>query len=189
MLNKVFGAIDGLSFTNEDQKDLVRGLTDLSMYRLRSMNQANADASRNDFFSGIDTTFKYEEMSSLFNKKFIEYCAGQAGIDAASVASPLTRSSTIFKEKMYQIVSLALPTVISAVTQYAFGQFADVRNVGWGDTAHFTLKSREIFTVNTTNILLTAIVVLLLTLLLEGTGAPKTIKIREVSKKDESKSK
>jgi hypothetical protein len=153
MLNRVFGTIENMPYTNQDQKDLVKGLVDLSVHRLRNMNKASVsqDALRTDYFSGLEDGFEYSKMSEIFNKKMVEYCAAQSGIDAESIASPLTRTSTIFKEKVFQIVSLALPTVISAVTQYAFGQFADVRNVGWGDTAHFTLKSREVFTVNTSN--------------------------------------
>jgi hypothetical protein len=151
MLNKVFGAIENMTYESQDQHDLVKGLVDVTMHRLNTMHKASGDISRNEYFSGLDESFEYSKMNTLVNSKIVEYCAAKADMSIESTKGPLARNSTMFKEKFFAIVSLALPTVISAVTQYAFAQFADVRNVGWGDTAHFTLKSREIFTVNTTN--------------------------------------
>jgi hypothetical protein len=151
MLNKVFGAIESVPYENQDQHDLVRGLVDVSIHRLRNINKAAQDIARNEYFSGLDESFEYDKMNALLNSKIVEYCAASSGMSLEATKGPMARNSTIFKEKLFQIVSLALPTVISAVTQYAFAQFADVRNVGWGDTAHFSIKSREISTVNTTN--------------------------------------
>ena len=160
MGNKFF-TIDGnknFTYNNETEKDLVQALVELGKQKLYAVHKSNGNIGssigshviigRNRMFSGIDTEFDYETNNKIAIDSLLKYAAESAGVSMDSLKSPRVRRDPVFSSKFFSVISQALPPIITATVNYMFMEVADVRNIGWGDTQHFKVASKDIFTVN-----------------------------------------
>ncbi len=147
------------TFANDKEQTLVESLVELGKYKLYAVHKANTSgasigshvlAGRSAMFSGMDDSFDYAENNKLALEKLVKYSAESAGIvnEVETLKSPRTRSNPMFSNKFFGVISQALPPIITATVNYMFMTVSDVRNIGWGDTQHFKVASKDIFTVN-----------------------------------------
>lgn len=150
---KYFSVAPTARFSNEDEKTIVQGLVELGQQRLYQVHESaegDGKSLRNRMFSGIKKSEDYMEDNKVVMKSLMSYCAKFAGIndDEESLKTLAFVKNTVFSEKFFGVVSQALPTIITSTVNYMFMEMADTRNIGWGDTAHFKIQSKNIFTVN-----------------------------------------
>ena len=105
---------------------------------------------RNRMFAGVKESEDYMGDNEVAIKSLLAYCAEKAGIsnDEQTLKALSHQKNTVFSEKFFSVVSQALPPMITATVNYMFMDVADTRNIGWGDTQHFKVASKDIFTVN-----------------------------------------
>jgi hypothetical protein len=157
---KFFTAPDKTKYANETEKDLVESLIELGQQKIYSVHKANLPVGstigshivegRNRMFSGFTENKDYMDDNKLVIEKLLAYASKEANIsnDVETLKSPRNRQNPIFSSKFFGVISQALPPIITATVNYMFMQIADVRNIGWGDTQHFKVASKDIFTVN-----------------------------------------
>lgn len=160
MAFKYFSAPDNKKYANEIEKDLVESLIELGTQKLYDVHMANRPlgatlgghivASRDLMFSGFKKNENYNEDNQVVIKSILDYAAKAAGYsnDIETLKSPRVRKDPVFSSKFFGVISQALPPVITSTVNYMFMEMADTRNIGWGDTAHYTIPSKDIFTVN-----------------------------------------
>lgn len=160
MSYRFFSAPVTKKYANETERDLVEALVELGQQKLYAVHKANLPKGntlggeivreRESMFSGITENIKYMADNEMVIKKLLSYAANAAGIsdDIETLKSPRNRKDPVFSSKFFGVISQALPPIITSTVNYMFMQIADVRNVGWGDTQHFKVASKDIFTVN-----------------------------------------
>jgi len=111
---------------------------------------------------GIELTKKYAELKGKTNEeynsdnhKFVEalseYCVKSAGFawnGLETLKNPQVTNSVAFKEKFNAIVAQIITPVAPAVISQRYMDLAEVKQIGWGETARFIVKSNELFQVN-----------------------------------------
>lgn len=144
-----------VTFHNEDEKNLVQGLADLGIQRLYQIHTANKEvgattAAHNKMFAGFDATEDYSGDSKIILEGMLNYACQAAGIsnDPQTLKKLAHKKNTVFSEKFFGIVDQALPVVLASTVNYAFMNVSETRHVGWGDTAHFKVPSKDVFYVN-----------------------------------------
>lgn len=152
---KYFNMPSTVVFTNEKEKDLVQSLADLGIQRLAQIHMANKEAGKaqvghNKMFAGFEATEDYNADTEVVLNGMLQYACDAAGIsnDVETLKSLAFRKNTTFSERFFGIVDQALPVVIASTVNYAFMNVAETKHVGWGDTAHFKVPSKDIFYVN-----------------------------------------
>jgi hypothetical protein len=96
-------------------------------------------------------TDEYEKNNRQFTESFMEYCVKSAGFawnGIETVKNPQILNSTSFREKFNAIVAQIITPVAPAVISNQYMELAEVKQVGWGETGRFIVKSNELFTVN-----------------------------------------
>lgn len=150
---KYFSTSPQTVFANEEEKDIIQALTEIGqqkMFQAHKSAMGEGVILRNSMFFGVKESEDYMEDNRVAMESLLKYCAKCAGIadDEQTLKSLAHRKNTVFSEKFFDVVSQALPPIITSTVNYMFMDVADVRNVGWGDTAHFQVSSKDIFVVN-----------------------------------------
>ena len=155
MASKFFNMPSTMAFSNESEKVLVEALADLGLQKLFQIHQANKDSKNtnvghNKMFAGFNEAEDYSADNETILSKMVAYACESAGVanDEQTLKGLAHRKNTVFSEKFFGIVDQALPVVIASTVNYAFMNVAETKHVGWGDTAHFMVPSKDIFYVN-----------------------------------------
>lgn len=159
---KFFSTPNNKTYANETEKDLVESLIELGQQKLFSVHNANkivgstmgghVIAGRDRMFSGVEVDKDYTDNNKVVIDNLLKYAAEAAGIsnDSETLKSPRVRRDPVFSSKFFGVISQALPPVITSTVNYMFMEVSETRNIGWGDTQHFKVASKDIFTVNKT---------------------------------------
>lgn len=152
---KYFNMPSTITFANEKEKDLVQSLADLGIQRLNQIHMANKDSGKtqvghNKMFAGFEATEDYNADTEVVLNGMLQYACDAAGIsnDEQTLKRLAHSKNTTFSERFFGIVDQALPVVIASTINYTFLGVAETKHVGWGDTAHFKVPSKDIFYVN-----------------------------------------
>lgn len=97
-----------------------------------------------------DVKIDTENTNDLTVEKMVKYSLEKAGVDVSNfelkdIANPMLHNKVVFKETFNNILSQIITPVIPAMISAEFMDFADIANIGWGDTARFQVKSNDIY--------------------------------------------
>ena len=97
-----------------------------------------------------DVKIDEENTNDLTVEKMVKYSLEKAGVDVTNfelkdIANPMLHNKTVFKETFNSILSQIITPIIPAMISAEFMDFADIANIGWGDTARFEVKSNDIY--------------------------------------------
>lgn len=97
-----------------------------------------------------DVKIDGENTNDLTVEKMVKYSLEKAGVDVSNfelkdIANPMLHNKVVFKETFNNILSQIITPVIPAMISAEFMDFADIANIGWGDTARFQVKSNDIY--------------------------------------------
>ena len=97
-----------------------------------------------------DVKIDDENTNDLTVEKMVKYSLEKAGVDVTNfelkdIANPMLHNKTVFKETFNSILSQIITPIIPAMISAEFMDFADIANIGWGDTARFEVKSNDIY--------------------------------------------
>lgn len=150
---KFFSTAPTAVFANDTEKAIVDSLVEIGQQRMLQAHKATegeGKSVRNRMFAGMKESDDYMGDNEVAIKSLLAYCAEKAGIsnDEQTLKALANQKNTVFSEKFFSVVSQALPVMITSTVNYMFMDVADVKNIGWGDTAHFKVASKDIFTVN-----------------------------------------
>lgn len=122
-----------------------------------------ADETGNEFVkAGVELTKQYAELKGKTNSEYAEnngkfmdslmkYCVTKAGFNYNGIES--LNNAQITNDMMFQktfnvIVAQIIAPVAPAVVSETYSELAEVRQIGWGDTARFVVKSNDLFFVS-----------------------------------------
>lgn len=137
------------SMLDDEQKALVEGGFKVAkQYMAERMKD-----SKKDLFAAInDTTIdSRKELNDMVVEKIAKYSAKRAGginvenFALADVANPNVHNDPIFKRTFAAVLAQIMTPVVPAMISTSFMDFADVANIGWGDTARFKVNSNDTF--------------------------------------------
>lgn len=88
---------------------------------------------------------KEEQMNAALKREILRV-SGITGVDEF----PLVQLSThpTFKWACFAVVSAMIDMIMPDFVNDAFSSFAEIRNLGWGDSAIWRIKPRDIFTIS-----------------------------------------
>lgn len=97
-----------------------------------------------------DVKIDGENDNDLIVEKMVKYSLEKAGADVSNfelkdIANPMLHNKVVFKETFNNILSQIITPIIPAMISAEFMDFADIANIGWGDTARFQVKSNDIY--------------------------------------------
>lgn len=89
-------------------------------------------------------------LNDITVEKIAKYSAKRAGFDVSDfkigdIASPNVHNNFIFKDTFATVLAQVMTPVIPAMISTEFMDWADVANIGWGDTAQFKVNSNDTF--------------------------------------------
>lgn len=92
----------------------------------------------------------YKEHNDKFVTALFKHCMARGGFDVSNfnvgmMTNPMITGSNGFKESFALVVSQILSPVVPALATAAYLDWADVRQIGWGDTAAFEIKNNDTF--------------------------------------------
>lgn len=104
--------------------------------------EKNFDSKVKDDENDLDKAFGFAVLRyATRNENFCEE-------DLAQLKDPNFVSRTDFQERYYEVINTVLSTTIPAVSTTFLGRIAEVKSIGFGDTAQFDIDSNEIFQVS-----------------------------------------
>lgn len=138
----------GFSVLDDDQKVLVE-----SGFRVAKQYMANKNKdSKKDIFSMLNDNMinDYKEVNDLTVEKIAKYSAKKAfgkadNFELHNVADPNVHNNRVFKETFAAVIAQIMTPIVPAMISTEFMDFADVSNIGWGDTARFKVNSNDTF--------------------------------------------
>lgn len=92
-----------------------------------------------DLFHGKTGTFSAEASEDVLRKALIAANGGSDKLDYKSMRRN--------KVEIFEIIEETLTYLISEGLEGQFGEFAEVRNLAWGDTAEFIVPNKDLFKV------------------------------------------
>ena len=96
-----------------------------------------------------DKSVTYEEKSAKLNKAMQAEVNKICGFAASDVISErVWTTSPQYRWAAFAVVNAMVDMVLADVVADAYGRFAEVRNIGFGDSAVFDIKSSDLFTVS-----------------------------------------
>lgn len=128
-----------LSFS-KDEQDVIKAGIDLFKHYLF----LNKKDSRYAEYAQGKT---YEEKQELFSKSLMTEAFKRAGVPQSFDNATMLQSPNV-KWAMFALVSEVLNVIVPSTVIDNFGQFAEVRNVGWGDNLKFTIPNPNLFVVS-----------------------------------------
>ena len=123
------------SFANDTANDLVEAAIELT----KQYSEKKAD------------TTEYIENNKVFNESFMKYCIEEAGMKFTGldmIKNPMITKKVAFRETFEAIIAQIITPVAPAVISDEYMELAEVRKIGFGETARFPVLSNELFLVN-----------------------------------------
>lgn len=128
---------------------------------LNRMNFSNADLPKlwKDYFShyravnysaavDYDKQFSFDDKTEKMNGAIHQEIAKLVGFSGDSVvAENVLSTSPMYVWAAYAVVNALVDMIVPDVLASEYSQFADIKNIGWGDSASFDIKSSDLFTV------------------------------------------
>ncbi|NLY47347.1 MAG: hypothetical protein GX053_15405 [Tissierella sp.] len=130
------------SFT-KDEQDVVTAMVDIYKHRLYDINPQKYGK-----YASSAQGKSYEEKVKLFNEALIKEAVKRSGIQLPSYSADVVVRHTAVREMMFDLISEALTIIFPNTVLDQFSQFAEVRNVGWGDNLKFTVPNNALFVVS-----------------------------------------
>lgn len=138
----------GFSVLDDEQKVLVE-----SGFRVAKQYMADRNKdTHKDVFSVLNDNMidNYKEINDLTVEKIAKYSAKKAfgkadNFELHNVADPNVHNNRVFKETFAAVVAQIMTPIVPAMISTEFMDFADVANIGWGDTARFKVNSNDTF--------------------------------------------
>jgi hypothetical protein len=99
----------------------------------------------------FSTIQSYEEKEKLLHKQFMSLVAeasNQPNMLVGGISDMMWATNPTVVWATYALISATIDMVLPQTMINSLGFFADVRNIGWGDTAVFNLKPRDLFIVS-----------------------------------------
>ncbi|WP_010498374.1 hypothetical protein [Paenibacillus elgii] len=126
---------------SKDEQDVVKAGVDLYKHYLHLTKK---DARYAEFATGKT----YEEKEKIFNESLVRESFKRAGVSQANFSDSVMMQNPNVKWAMFALISEALSVIIPSTVLDNFAQFAEVRNVGWGDNLKFTVPNNDLFIVS-----------------------------------------
>lgn len=125
----------------KDEQDIVKAGVDLYKHYLF----VNKGVSK---FKEFAEGKSYEEKEKLFNESLIRESYNRAGVAGSGFNDTIMMQNPNVKWAMFALISETLNVIIPSTVLDNFSQFAEVRNVGWGDNLKFTIPNNDLFIVS-----------------------------------------
>lgn len=129
------------------------GIEAVKKYVAEKEGDGNQKRNFADLISGVETNDRKVFDNKLVSK-LVKYSLEKAGVmtdknfDVACIADPMLHNKTIFKETFNAVIAQIMTPIIPAMVSARFMDWADISNIGWGDTARFLVHSNDTFYVN-----------------------------------------
>lgn len=99
------------------------------------------------------TVQNYKNLNDKYMTKLMKYCLKKAGCDVENftlkdIANPQLHTKTLFVETFTAVLSQVMSPVLPAMISAEFADLADTRNIAYGETARFIVKSNDTFFVS-----------------------------------------
>lgn len=97
------------------------------------------------------TSAEYEAKNGEFMESMVKYCASKAGFNYTGmdmVRNPQVVTDEAFRRAFNVIVAQVITPVAPAVVSNTYSELAEVKQIGWGETARFVVQSNDLFFVN-----------------------------------------
>lgn len=130
------------SFSAKGQHIIAAGL-DLYKHYLYNTNKDRYSKYSENAQNGLS----YEEKEKTFNKNLIDEAIRQTGLNIEVTQSTFARH-TVVRDSLFALVSEVLATIIPETILDQFANFAEVRNVAWGDNLNFRVPTPGLFVVS-----------------------------------------
>lgn len=132
------------SFTN-DQKNVVKAGVELYQHYLYTYHN------RSEFEEiAKKGNMSYEEKEKIFNASLKQEALKMAGLANVNIPEDRILRNPTIRWALFELVSETLSIIIPLTVQDQFNQFAEIRQVGWGDTLRFKLPNPNLFVVSKT---------------------------------------
>ena len=96
---------------------------------------------------------EYKKNNKLFSESLIKYCLEQNGVEYTGLdmlKNPMVTGKTSFKETFDTVLAQVITPVMPKLTSEKYNTLYDVKQVGFGDNAMYTVDSNELFIVSET---------------------------------------
>lgn len=123
---------------------------DETMDNLVASFGALVDQAKSENFVESD---EYKKNNKLFSESLIKYCLEQNGVEYTGLdmlKNPMVTSKTSFKETFDTVLAQIITPIMPKLTSEKYNTLYDVKQVGFGDNAIYTVDSNELFIVNET---------------------------------------
>lgn len=130
-----------MSFSKEE-KDVVQAGIDLYKHYL-FVNKGKKEYAE---FAGEKS---YEEKQKLFSESLIRESFKRAGVVNSGFSDSVMMRNPNVQWAMFSLVSEMLDVILPDTVLNSFYQFADIKNVAWGDNLKFTVPNPNLFVVST----------------------------------------
>lgn len=94
-------------------------------------------------------TGRYDEKQKVFSDSLVKEAIKIAGVSQVGFSNTQIMQNPTVKWAMFSVVSEILDVIIPDTVLDNFYQFADVKNVAWGDNLKFTVPNPSLFVVST----------------------------------------
>jgi hypothetical protein len=92
-----------------------------------------------DLYNNKITKYSQDEANEAFRKALLELCGGKVDY----------KSFRRNKIAIFEVMEETLDALVSAILEDQFNQFAEVKNLAWGDTNTFIIDNTDLFEVAT----------------------------------------
>lgn len=96
---------------------------------------------------------EYNKKNKLFSESLVKYCLEHNGVEYTGLdmlKNPMITSKTSFKETFDTVLAQVITPIMPKLTSEKYSTLYDVKQVGFGDNAIYTVDSNELFIVNET---------------------------------------
>lgn len=94
---------------------------------------------------------EYAKANTEFSSLYMKYCVEKAGFRFTGLdmlKNPQVFGDVEFNKQFRAVLAQIITPVAPAVITEKYGMVAEVRQIGWGETARFIVRSNELFVVN-----------------------------------------
>lgn len=111
----------------------------------------------NDFQSRqigtYDTTVSFKEKEEKIQKALLAEVCTLSGAEVTADNARRMASNPMVNWATFAVVSNLIDTVLPLTIVDSIGMYTEIRNIGYGDSASFEVKPRDLFTVSQSNTL------------------------------------
>ena len=140
-MKQIFAKYNFVPMADETDNDVIRLGIDLS--RRYSENKGKN--------LNTDEQEKYNEANRVFTEALVKRCVESAQYQYTGLEqlkNPQITGSVLFREKFNAVIAQIMTPVAPAVVSQQFMDVSEVKQVGFGDTGRFIIKSNDLFYVN-----------------------------------------